>query len=213
MADHLAVEAVVFDIGGVLLDWNPRHLYRKLFDDPEEMERFLAEVCTMTWHAEHDRGRAFAESAARLAADHPQQAELIWAWGRRSEEMVAGPIEATVAILAELRERGVRCFALTNMERETYPQRRERYPFLGWFEGTVVSSSEGYIKPDPRIFGVLLDRFGLIAQTTLLIDDNALNVDAARGAGMQAVRFCSAEKLRASLVELGLLGGARRRLS
>jgi 2-haloacid dehalogenase len=205
MPDHPIIRAVVFDLGGVLLDWDPRHLYRKLFDDPVEMERFLAEVCTMRWHAEHDRGLPFAEAAARLAAEHPDSAELIRAWGRRSEEMIAGPIDGTVAILARLRERGVPCYALTNMEAETYPLRRDRYDFIRWFDGTVVSSAEGLIKPDPRIFRVLLDRYGLDAGRTLFIDDSSVNVQAARGVGMQAVRFESPEGLRAHLEALGLL--------
>jgi 2-haloacid dehalogenase len=199
------VDAVVFDLGGVLLDWNPRHLYRRLIEDDAEMERFLAEVCTMSWHAEHDRGLPFAESAARLAAEHPEHAELIWAWGQRSEEMIAGPIEGSVALLARLRERGVRLLALTNMERETYPVRRERFEFMRWFEGTVVSSCEGLIKPDPRIFSLLIDRYDLTPERTLLIDDSPRNVDAARRAGLRAVRFAGPEGLRAALEEHGLL--------
>ena len=199
------IDAVVFDLGGVLLDWNPRHLYRRLIEDPAEMERFLAEVCTMTWHAEHDRGLPFDESAARLAAEHPEHAELIWAWGRRSEEMVAGPIEGTVELLAQLRERGVRLLALTNMERETYPVRRARFAFMRWFEGTVVSSHEGLIKPDPRIFSLLVARYDLTPARTLFIDDSERNVRAARDLGLRAVHFTGPEALRAALAGYGLV--------
>jgi 2-haloacid dehalogenase len=193
------IDAVVFDIGGVLLDWDPRHLYRKLFDDEADMDRFLAEVCTLDWHAAHDLGTPFEVSCAQLAAEHPEQADLIWAWGRRSEEMVAGPIDGTVEILRELLDRGLRCYALTNMEAETYPLRRERYAFLSWFDGTVVSSSEGVAKPDAEIFRRLVERYGLNPAGTLLIDDSAANVGAARAFGMQAVRFESPSQLRSWL--------------
>jgi 2-haloacid dehalogenase len=203
------IQAVVFDIGGVLLDWNPRYLYRKLFDDSERMERFLAEVCTLQWHAAHDRGVPYADSCAALAARHPEQAELIWAWGRRSEEMVGGPIAGTVEILGELTAAGVRCYALTNMEAETYPLRRERYGFLGWFQGTVVSAYEGISKPEPEIFRRLLDRFGLQPRATLMIDDAQRNVEAARTLGIRAVRFESPARLRDSLEQVGLLPAAR----
>ncbi|MGI8713492.1 MAG: HAD family hydrolase [Solirubrobacteraceae bacterium] len=200
-----AIDAVVFDIGGVLLDWDPRYLYRRLFHDPDEMERFLAEVCTLEWHAAHDRGVALEESCAALAARHLEQAELIWAWARRSEEMVSGPIDGSVEILRELRASGVRCYALTNMEAETYPLRRERFDFLGWFDGTVVSAHERVIKPEPEIFRRLLARFGLEASRTLLIDDAQRNVDAARALGIRAIQFRSPDQLRRRLAGLRLL--------
>ncbi len=195
----------MFDIGGVLLDWNPRHLYRKLFDDEDAMNRFLTEVCTMEWHMAHDLGTPFQVSCARLAAQHPEHAEMIWAWGRRSEEMVAGPIDGTVDILRALRRRGIRCYALTNMEAETYPLRLERYEFLRWFDGTVVSAAEGVAKPDAEIFMRLLRRFGLTAETTLMIDDSAANVAAASALGMQAIRFESPAQLRRRLEQAHVL--------
>jgi 2-haloacid dehalogenase len=204
-----AIDAVVFDIGGVLLDWDPRHLYRKLFDDEEAMNRFLGEVCTMEWHLRHDLGHSVEKSCEDLVAVHPGDAEMIRAWGRRSEEMVAGPIEGTVEILAELRCAGVRCYAVTNMERETYPRRVARYPFLDWFDGSVVSGFEGVVKPDPRIFELLLSRFELSAPSTVFIDDSPANVEAARSLGMQAVRFTSPAQLRAELERMGLLGPRR----
>ena len=200
--------AVVFDLGGVLLDWNPRYLYRKLFDDEADMERFLSEVCTLDWHRAHDLGVPPEETSPPLAAAHPEQAELIWAWTQRTEEMLAGPIDGTVEILRELRAAGVPCYALTNMESWTYPGRRERYPFLTWFDGTVVSGFEGVAKPDPRVFRLLLDRFGLTAADTLFIDDSRTNVEAARAAGMQAVEFSSPAALRRWLADAGLLDAA-----
>jgi 2-haloacid dehalogenase len=197
--------AVVFDLGGVLLDWDPRHLYRKLFDDEEAMERFLSEVCTLEWHAVHDRGVPAERSCAALAAAHPERAELIWAWARRSEEMINGPIQGTVDLLRSLKAAGVPCYALTNMERETYPIRRDRFPFLRWFDGTVVSGFEGVAKPDVRIFELLLDRFGLTSSQTVMIDDSRANVEAARSIGMRAVEFHSPEQLRRWLEGAGLL--------
>ena len=201
-----SIKAVIFDLGGVLLDWDPRYLYRKLFDDEEAMERFLGEVCTMEWHEANDRGVPFEVTCAQLAAEHPEHAEQIWAWGTRTEEMVGGPIGGTVEILRELvRDGSVRLFALTNMEAHTYPLRRERYEFLRWFEGTVVSSSEGVIKPDPEIYRVLLERYGLKPGATLMIDDNPRNVEAARSLGMATVLFTSPEALRAELAQAGVL--------
>jgi 2-haloacid dehalogenase len=202
-----AVGAIVFDIGGVLLDWNPRYLYRRLMDDEEAMERFLGEVCTMEWHEANDLGVPFEVTCAQLAAEHPQHAELIWAWGRRSEEMVGGPIDGTVAILRELKDDGkVGLFALTNMEATTYPLRRDRYDFLRWFDGTVVSSWEGVVKPDDRIFQVLLERYGLSATSTLMVDDNPRNIAAAAALGMPTVLFRSPEGLRQALERHGVLG-------
>jgi 2-haloacid dehalogenase len=199
------IKAVVFDIGGVLLDWDPRYLYRKLFDDEQEMERFLSEICTLEWHDAHDRGVPLESSCAELAASHPEYAEEIYAWARRSEEMVRGPISETVEVLHELKEARVPCYALTNMELETYPQRVERFPFMHSFDGAVVSSFEGVAKPDAEIFALLLRRFGLEPETTLLVDDSARNVRAAVNVGMQAVEFRSATELRALLEQAGLL--------
>jgi 2-haloacid dehalogenase len=198
--------AVVFDLGGVLLDWDPRYLYRKLFDgDEAAMERFLAQVCTPRWHAAHDLGYSTLQACSELAERYPGQAELIRAWGQRSEEMVAGPIAGSVAILADLKQRGVTCYALSNMEAETFPLRLRRFGFLRWFDGHVISGLEGMAKPDPRIYRLLLDRYQLSAGDTLFIDDAAENVAAARGVGMCAVRFESPQVLRAQLESKGLL--------
>jgi 2-haloacid dehalogenase len=205
------IDAVVFDVGGVLLDWNPRHLYRKLFDDEDAMDRFLAEICTLDWHAAHDRGVPVEQSCARLATRHPQYADLIWAWAHRSEEMIAGPISGTVEILRELKDRGVPCYALTNMEAETYPRRLARYEFMRWFDGTVVSSFEGTIKPDPQIFRCLLDRFELTPSATVMIDDSRRNLETARHLGMRTVEFRSVAELRGALEDFRLLDASPRR--
>jgi 2-haloacid dehalogenase len=200
--------AVVFDLGGVLLDWNPRHLYRKLFGgDDAAMERFLAEVCTLEWHHAHDLGVPPERTCPPLVEAHPDQAALIWAWSRRSEEMVAGPIEGTVELLGALKASGTPCYGLTNMERETYPLRRQRFPFLSRLDGTVVSGFEGMAKPDVAIFELLLDRFGLDPSETLFVDDSPANVEAAQRVGLQAIEFESPERLRRSLEDAGLLDG------
>ena len=199
------IGALVFDVGGVLLDWNPRHLYRKLFANQAEMERFLAEVCSPAWHAPHDRGVSTAASCAELASRHPELSELIWAWSNRSEEMIGGVDAASVEVLSAVRETGRPCYALTNMEAETYPLRLKRFPFLGWFDGTVVSGREGVAKPEPAIFRRLLDRFGLTPSTTLMIDDTSENLEAAGKLGIQTVLFRSPRQLRAELEAVGVL--------
>jgi 2-haloacid dehalogenase len=196
---------VVFDLGGVLLDWNPRHLYRKLFAEEAEMDRFLGEVCTPAWHAPHDRGASTSASCAELASRHPEISELIWAWSRRSEEMIGGVDAGSVEILRDVKEAGLPCYALTNMEAETYPLRLARYPFLGWFDGTVVSGREGVAKPDPAIFTRLLDRFGLTSATTLMIDDTEENLETASKLGMHTALFLSSRQLRTQLETAGVL--------
>lgn len=206
MADvaERAIAAVVFDIGGVLLEWDPRHVYRGVFDDEAEMERFLTEVCSREWHEDNDRGVLYAQSCASLAARFPQYAAEIHMWGERTEDMIVGTIDGTVDILGELQAAGVPCYGLTNMEAETYPVRLERYEFLRSLAGTVVSSQEGVIKPDPEIFRRLLARFDLVPEQTVFIDDAEANIAAARGLGMQAVLFTGPAELRAQLVALGL---------
>jgi 2-haloacid dehalogenase len=196
---------VVFDLGGVLLDWNPRHLYRKLMADEAEMEWFLTEVCSPAWHAPHDRGVSTEASCADLASTHPELSELIWAWSRRGEEMVAGVDAGSVEVLREVKARGLPCYVLTNMEAETYPLRLERFPFLGWFDGTVVSGFEGMAKPEPAIFLRLLDRFGLTPHTTLMIDDMKENLEAAGNVGMQTIQFRASHQLREEFETIGVL--------
>jgi 2-haloacid dehalogenase len=199
------IDAVVFDLGGVVIDWDPRHLYRQLFDDEDEMEQFLATICTLEWHEEHDRGRSTAESCAELAASHPEWADLITAWAERGEEMVGGTIDGSIELVAELKARGVPCYVLSNMEPETFPLRLARYPFLQSFDGHVISGFEGVVKPDPAIFRTLLQRFDLRPDRTLFVDDRDVNVKAAQDIGIRAVRFESPPQLRECLEELGLL--------
>jgi 2-haloacid dehalogenase len=206
-----SVSAVVFDIGGVLLDWDPRHFYRKLFGgDETAMEQFLTRVCSPQWHAAQDLGYGIAQACGELAARHRDQAELILAWAGHTEDMVAGSIAGSVAVFADLKQRGVSCYALSNMEAETFPLRLRKFSFLRWFDGYVISGLEGMAKPDPRIYRLLLQRYELLAAQTLFIDDKADNVAAARGVGMEAIRFESPPLLRAQLESAGLLPAGRR---
>jgi 2-haloacid dehalogenase len=197
---------VVFDLGGVLIDWDPRHLYRKLFaGDEAAMEHFLATVCTHEWHRHHDAGRSFAEGARLLKAEHPDKAELIDAFGNREGEMMAGPIAGSVGILEELRDREVPLYALSNWPAESFPRARQRFDFLGWFRGILVSGDVSVIKPDPRIFELLLERFAIDPLSAIFIDDVEANAAAARAFGMHAVHYTNPAALRAELVALGLL--------
>jgi 2-haloacid dehalogenase len=196
---------VVFDLGGVLIDWDPRYLYRQLFDDPDEMESFLAEVTTAEWNAHQDAGRPWAEAIELLVAEHPERRELIEAFHARWPEMLAGEIPGTVHVLGELRAAGVRLVALSNWSAEMFPIARERFDFLAWFEGIVISGDVGVNKPDRRIFELLIDRFGIEPAAALFIDDSAANVDAAAALGFRAIHFTDPTALRVELVRLGLL--------
>lgn len=197
---------VVFDLGGVLIDWNPRHLYRRLFaGDEAAMEHFLATVCTHEWNRCQDAGRSFAEGARLLKAEHPEMAELIDAYGTRFGEMMAGPIAGSVEILAELRDRGTALYGLTNWSTETYAPALERFAFLQWFRGILVSGEVKVIKPDRRIFELLIERFAIDPQSAVYIDDVEVNVAAARPFGIHAIHFKAPPALRQELVELGLL--------
>jgi len=197
---------VVFDLGGVLIDWDPRHLYRKLFaGDEAGIEHFLATVCTQEWHRHHDAGRSYAEGARILKDQHPEKAELIDAFGARQAEMMAGPIAGAVEILQELRDRGTPLYALSNWPAEGFPLARARFDFLGWFRGIVLSGEIGAIKPQPRIYEVLLERFAIDPLSAVYIDDVEANAAAARAFGIHAIHFTTPAALRAQLVAVGLL--------
>ena len=201
----MSTKAVVFDLGGVLIDWDPRYLYRKLLADEAAVEEFLATVCTPEWNAELDRGRPFAEGVAELAERHPEHAAAIAAYHQRWPEMLAGDLPDTVEVLAELRAAGVPLYALTNWSAETFAITRERFEFLDWFDGLLVSGEEGMTKPDPAFFQLLLDRFGLDPGATVLVDDAEANVAAARELGIDAIRFTGPGQLRRELSARRLL--------
>jgi len=197
---------VVFDLGGVLIDWNPRYLYRKLFaGDDAAMERFLANVCSPSWNSQQDAGRSFAEACASLKLEHPSHVELIDAWFQRHEEMLGGPVTGTVEVLAELRAHGVSLYALSNWSAETFPTALRRFEFLRWFQGILLSGKVRLIKPDPRIFHSFFETFNVDPAHTIFIDDLPRNVDAASDLGMHGIVFTDSSALRDELVEVGLL--------
>ena len=200
------VETVVFDIGNVLVDWNPRYLYRKMFSDEAEMEKFLETVVTHEWNREQDRGRTIEEANEHLISLHPHYETEIEAFYGRWGEMLGGPIEGSVEVLRELDESGYPLFALTNWSAETFPLSRELYPFLDTFDDIVVSGEVGLIKPDPEIFDLLTERTGLDPQTSVFIDDSIANVLTARHLGFEGVLFEGAGGLREDLSRLGVLG-------
>jgi 2-haloacid dehalogenase len=200
-----AARAALFDLGGVLVDWNPRHRYRRIFTDEQAMERFLAAVCTPEWNEEQDLGRPFAEGVQLLIAQYPHFAEEIRAYDERWPEMLGGAIAESVALLAELRRGGGGLYALTNWSAEKFPVGRARFEFFDWFDGIVVSGEEKLKKPDRRIFERAIGRFGLDPAATLFIDDKAANCAAAAAVGFRTYHFMGAAGLRAALVANGLL--------
>jgi 2-haloacid dehalogenase len=197
----------VFDVGNVLIEWDPRHLYRKLFTDAARMEWFLTEVCTNEWNVEQDRGRSFADAVAHLVAKHPDLAAEIRAYDERWPEMIPGEIRETVVLLETLRANGTRTFAITNFSSEKFPLAQRRFGFLNGFEGVVVSGEEKLLKPDPAIYRTLLDRHGLAAGDCLFIDDSPKNVDGARAVGMHAHHFTDPASLAAELKRSGFPAG------
>jgi 2-haloacid dehalogenase len=196
----------VFDLGGVLIDWNPRYLYRQLFEGDEAgMEHFLATVCTSHWNLQQDAGRSLAEGCGLLRSQYPDYSIYIDAWEKRYEEMLRGPIQGTVDVLAELRTRGVPVYALSNWSAETFPSALRRFEFLQWFDGTLISGHVRLIKPDPRIFQLFLKTHGVDPSEAVYIDDLQHNVDAAAAMGMHGIRFTDPQDLRKELIEVGVL--------
>lgn len=201
----MPIDTVVFDIGNVLIAWDPRHLYRKLFAEETEMDRFLAEVCTAGWNLEQDRGRGWDEAIAERVALFPQHEALIRAYSERWHEMVPGEVPGTVALLEALRAQGVALHAITNFSAAKFAEAQARFPFLRGFRDVVVSGTERLLKPDPAIYRLLLDRNGLLAGQCLFIDDSPANVEGARAVGMRAHHFTGAPALQAELRALRLL--------
>lgn len=196
-------DTVIFDLGRVLIEWDPRHLYRTLFaGDEAAMERFLDTVVTGAWNAEQDRGRPFAEATALLRAEHPDQAALIDAYHLRWPEMMPGEIAGSVAILRELHAAGVALHAITNWSAETYPYALARFDWLALFRSITVSGHERLIKPDPAIFTLMLERNGLTPSRCLFIDDSPPNVATADRLGLHGVLFTTPDALRVALSHL-----------
>ena len=199
------IKAVIFDIGNVLIEWDPRFLYEKLITDPGELDFFLSEVVTLEWHTEHDRGRSFKDGIDILSAKYPEYADLIALYDDRWFETLGAVIDGTVHILEQLADRKIPCYGLTNFSAEKYPDFARANAFTDYFESVVVSGREGLIKPDPRIFQVAMDRFGLDPEQTLFIDDRPNNVAAAEQLNIKGHVFRGADALAAAMRALGLL--------
>lgn len=201
-----APRAVVFDVGNVLYDWNPRFLYERLTPPGPALDAFLRDVATKEWHFQHDAGRPFAETSAELSAEYPEHADLIAAWGPRFVEQLGDMLPGMCDLVLELDSAGVPLYAITNFSGEFWPPFRAREgDVFDRFRGIVVSGDELLTKPDPAIYRLALDRFGLRAAHTLFVDDRADNVAGAQSVGMEAVLFSDAAALRADLVRYGVL--------
>ncbi len=200
------IKNIVFDLGGVLIDWDPRYVYRTIFDTEEEVESFLAKVCVYEWNIQQDAGRSLQEATEVLIRKHPEWATEIQAYYGRWEEMLGGVIEGTLEILESfMSNSNYTVFALTNWSAETFPVAQARYEFLQWFEGIVVSGVEKCIKPDPKIYQILFERYKLQPEESIFIDDNLDNVMAAHKLGMAAIHFQNPTQLKAELEQLNLL--------
>ena len=201
----MSVRGVVFDIGNVIVRWDPRTLYAEIFPDPAERDWFLANVCTMEWHARHDAGITFAANRTPLIARFPQHEAAILAWEQRWWEMFSGPIPESEAAIEAMAARGVPMVGLTNMSTETTAGTFAMSPAFAWLGDIVVSAEVGLMKPDPRIFQLAADRAGLAPAELLFIDDSKRNIDAAAALGFDIHPFDDPATLHPALAARGLL--------
>lgn len=199
----MSIDTIVFDFGGVLVDWNPRHLYKKVFTDEQEMEQFLEEICTDDWNVQQDAGRSLKEGTDLLIQKHPEKAELIRIYYDRWPEMLNGVIEGTVNILKQLKEQ-YKVYGLTNWSAETFPIALERYDFFELLDGIVVSGLEKMIKPNREIFDLLISRYHFLPQQSVFIDDNFKNIEAAKKLGFNTVHFKNPQELKDELMVMGI---------
>ncbi|PWT72046.1 MAG: HAD family hydrolase [Proteobacteria bacterium] len=202
----MTIDAILFDLGGVLIDWNPRYLYKPLFKgDDEAMEQFLADVCPPHWNVQMDAGKPFHEAIAERSLEFPDHAELIAMWKSGWTQMLRDAVPESVEILDSLRQKGLRLYALTNWSAETFPFALERFDFLQWFEHIVVSGDIKLAKPDPRIFQHAIERCRLTPRSTVFIDDSLKNVEAARRLGLHGIHFEDPAGLKQELQAMGVL--------
>ena len=194
------ISTVIFDLGGVLIDWNPRYLYRKIFKTEDEVTWFLDNICTSEWNDQQDAGRTFEEATRDLIQKHPEFKEPITAWYSRWQETISGPIEGTVDILKNIRDsQKFRLYALTNWSAETFPWALDNFDFLHWFEGIVVSGVEKCRKPLPQFFEVLFNRYTINPSEAIFIDDNLKNIEGAKALGLNTITFESPGQLSREL--------------
>jgi 2-haloacid dehalogenase len=198
--------AAILDLGGVLVDWNPRHLYRKLFpNDEAAMERFLSEIATPDWNRQLDGGRGFQEAIDELSARHPEHAQLLQAYSDRWPEMLGDVDVGTASVIRELRSRGLKVYALSNWSAETYPLALGRVPELTLFDDVLISGEAKRTKPDPLLFEQAIERFAIDPVATVFVDDQIDNLEGARKAGLIAIHFTDSTALRSTLTDMGVL--------
>jgi 2-haloacid dehalogenase len=204
MTSH--IKAIIFDFGNVLLEWNPRNVYQRFFpDDPEGLEHFLKEVNFADWNLEQDKGRPFTEGVAILSRQFPHHAHLIQAYHDHWVESVGGSIAGTVRLLKQLKQAGYSLYGLSNWSAETFPYARRKYDFFDLLDDIVISGEVGYVKPEPEIYQIMLEKIGRPAHECLFIDDSLTNISRAQEMGIQTIHFQSAEQLEADLEGLKLL--------
>ncbi|WP_207536475.1 HAD family hydrolase [Desertivirga arenae] len=200
------VNTIIFDLGAVLIDWHPFHLYRQIFSDEAEMNEFIDTICTNHWNEEQDGGRTLAEGTELLVKQFPEHEENIRAYYGRWTEMLNGPIQGTVNIFKRLKDSGkYKIYALTNWSHETFPIAQEKFEFLNWFDGVVVSGTEKMRKPQPEFYQLLLDRYDVKPEEAVFIDDNFRNIEAGRKLGIDSIHFTNPEELEVELQKKGLL--------
>jgi 2-haloacid dehalogenase len=203
---YTMTKAIIFDLGAVLIDWNPHHLYKKLFADEQQMKDFLANIANMDWNEEQDMGRSLHEGTAILVAKHPEHEANIRAYYGRWDEMLGGVIEGTAKIFEELKDSGkYKIYALSNWSAETFGIAQRQYDVLNQFDGIMISGTEKIRKPFPEFYRLMLDRYDLQPEECLFIDDNQRNVLAAEAMGIPSVHFVGADELRVELKERGIL--------
>lgn len=202
----LPIKNIIFDLGGVLIDWNPNYMYKKLIPDDNQRNWFLNNICTSDWNEEQDGGRLIKDANQLLIDQYPEQKDLIEAFYARWEEMLNGPIVETVEIFRQLKTaNNHKLYALTNWSAETFPKALELYDFLHWFDGRLVSGEENTRKPFKEIYELILSRFNLNPAETLFIDDNLRNIDAAQTIGINTIHFTTAISLELELKKFGVL--------
>lgn len=199
------IKAIIFDFGGVLLDWNPHNLYRPFFDGSQQIDQFLSEIDFTDWNRQQDKGRPFVEGVAELSARFPQHAHLIRAYHEQWEDSITGPIAGTVDILQTLKAAGYAVYGLSNWSAETFPIAYRKYDFFKLLDGYIISGDVRLVKPDPAIFRLTLEMIGRPAGECLLIDDSPQNIETARQLGLATILFRSPEVLDEELHKLGLL--------
>jgi 2-haloacid dehalogenase len=201
-----SINTVIFDLGGVLIDWNPRHLYRKIFNTEEEVTWFLENVCTGEWNDQQDAGRSFEDATEELVQKFPDHEEAIRAWYGRWQETISGPIHGTVDVLKTIKDSGkYKLYALTNWSAETFPWALDNFEFLHWFEGIVVSGVEKTRKPFPDFYQILFDRYNINPAQAVFIDDNVKNVIGSREVGLPVIHFQTPDQLKEELIKLNIL--------